>query len=51
MIARYATIDAVLMLKADQVIAVEVEEFRGPFVGTEIFLFKLQAHLLRIHIA
>ena len=44
-------VDSVFMLKAYQVIPVEVQKLCGPLVGTQIFLFELQANLLRILIA
>ena len=46
--ARDSAINAIFMLKADQIVAIEIEKLRGPLVGSQIFLFEFQAHLLRI---
>jgi hypothetical protein len=43
-----STIDAVLVLKANEIVAVEVEKLRSPLVGNRIFLFQLQAYPLRV---
>ena len=49
--ARNPAIDAVFMLQADKIVAVEIEEFRGPLVGGKILLLQFKTHLLRIFVA
>ena len=49
--ARRPAVDAIFMLNADQIVAVEIKEFRGPFVGAQILLLQLQTHLLWILVA
>ena len=44
-------IDAVFMLNANQIVPVEIEELRGPFIRGNILLLLLQTHLLWIFIA
>src|SRR6185437_220462 len=51
MAPRSAAKDAIFMLQADEVIAVEVEKFCCPLVGTHIFLRNLQPYLFWIFIA
>ena len=51
MAARGAAIDAIFMLQAHQIVAVEVEEIGGPLIGGNVFLGQLQAHLFRIVVA
>ena len=46
-----AAVNAIFMLQADQVIAIEVEEIGGALVGRKVFLGNLQAHLLWIVVA
>ena len=46
-----AAVDAIFMLQANKIVAVEVEEISGPLIGGQIFLVKFQAHLLRVFVA
>ena len=49
--ARGAAVDAVFMLQADQIVAIEVEKIRSPLIGGNVLLRQLQAHLFRIIVA
>jgi hypothetical protein len=49
--ARGAAVDAVFMLQADKIVAIEVQEICGPLIGGNVFLRQLQAHLFRIIVA
>ena len=49
--ARGAAVDAVFMLQADKIVAIEVQEIGGPLIGGNILLRQFQAHLLRIIVA
>ena len=48
MAARAAAVDAVFMLQADQIVAIEIEEIGRPLIGGDVFLRQFQAHLLWI---
>ena len=45
MAARDTAVNAIFMLHAYKIIAIEIEEIGGPFVGTKVFLRKLESHL------
>ena len=49
--ARNPAVDAILMLQADKIVAVEIQELGGSLIGSDILLLKFQAHLLRILVA
>jgi len=51
MLACRAAVDAVFMLHADKIVAIEVEEIRSPHVGSAIFLFEFEAHLRGVIVA
>jgi hypothetical protein len=51
MASRNSSKDAVLVLQADQVIPIEIEEFGSTLIRGAIFLLKLDAYLFGILIA
>ena len=49
--ARGPAVDAVFMLQADEIVAIEVKKIGGPLIRGNVLLRQFQAHLLRIIVA
>ncbi len=51
MTAGDSAVDAIFVLQANKIVAIEVEEISGPLIGGNVLLCQLQTHLLRIVVA
>ena len=49
--ARDPAVDAIFMLQANKIVAIEVEEIGGPLIGGKVLLLQFQAHLFGIFVA
>ena len=44
-------VDSIFMLKADQVVAIEIQELRSPLIGGQIILIQFEPDQFRIVVA
>ncbi len=46
-----SAINAIFVLHANKIVAIEIQEIRGPFIGAQILLLQFQTHLLWVLVA